>query len=160
MSPDGGTFRLIRVTMHFQVFDVQMPGRGYGEIQVLRARPQFCLKYGGAPVRETARTLPTDQIPESLKMEMNILKKAFLKGDVCSKSELLKDNWGLCWFSNNSPFNKCSIFVPLGKYTTSTWSLWAKITYTTPSRFRTFCDGDKWSGASLLLEAVWRDEVI
>lgn len=43
---------------------------------------------------------------------------AFLKGEVCSKSELLKDNWGLCWFSNNSPFNKCSIFAPLGKYTT------------------------------------------
>ena len=45
-------------------------------------------------------------------------KKASLKGEISSKSELLKDNWGLCWFLNNLPFNKCSIFDPLGKYTT------------------------------------------
>ena len=35
-----------------------------------------------------------------------------------SMGNILKDNWGLCWFLNNLPFNKCSIFDPLGKYTT------------------------------------------
>lgn len=97
---------------------VQMPGKAMEKYRPREQGSSFSWSSRYAPVGESKGMLPTDQSPESLEMEMNILKKAFLKGEICSKSELLKDNWGLCWFLSNLPFNTCSIFDPLGKYTT------------------------------------------